>query len=254
MNLITKSCACGATFETEECQEFRIFEGTQCTACEEKSAEEFRAQQEAEAEMRRKEKRERFVEMADKITPARILQTDVHSPLFNRALWAEVTKWKPTDEKPWLGLVGNPGEAKTRCAFLYLRQYALERADQDCKYLSCAVISGMDFNRLAVERFSKEKISSGGYGAPVAVAETAASVLREARNARLLLFDELGKVRSSAGTIDELFALLDYRHSENLPTIWTSNRTPEEFCTAWPEEFAGPAAGRIIEASTIIRA
>ena len=54
--------------------------------------------------------------------------------------------------------------------------------------------------------------------------------------------------------MEALFALIDYRYSRNLVTLWSCNSPPESFCASWPTEFAGPIAGRIIEASTIIQA
>jgi hypothetical protein len=54
--------------------------------------------------------------------------------------------------------------------------------------------------------------------------------------------------------MEALFALIDYRHSRNLVTLWSCNSRPESLCATWPTEFAGPIAGRIVEASTIIEA
>ncbi|HEY8960781.1 MAG TPA: hypothetical protein VIM57_01160 [Luteolibacter sp.] len=85
-------------------------------------------------------------------------------------------------------------------------------------------------------------------------AKEAKDHLHRIHGADLLLLDELGKVKGTPAVLAELFALLDQRHAENLPTIWTSNTYPETFCASWGEEYSQPSAGRIIECSLIVRA
>jgi nucleoside-triphosphatase THEP1 len=162
----------------------------------------------------------------------------------------------PTAEKPWLGLVGEPGASKTRCAYLRLRQLGEEWTRKHGRPPKFEIVTGPEFKRYALDRFSKEKVQSTGWMATgtTPVSEIASASLREIKNADVLLFDELGeKIKATPAVIEELFGLIDYRHSENLVTIWTCNSSPEEFCGDWPPEFAGPIAGRVVETSTIFK-
>jgi hypothetical protein len=238
-------------------------EATDCPTCQAAIDERIDERQRvmlAEAAIREAEKMERRLsEVREKIadsTPKRFQATDTDDQRFNSALWEQVTKWMPTAEKPWLGLVGEAGGCKTRCAYLRLRQLGEEWTRQHGNTPKIAVVTGPDFKRYALDRFSKEKVQSTGWMATgtTPVSEIASASLREIKNADVLLFDELGeKIKPTPAVIEELFALIDYRHSENMVTLWTCNSSPEDFCGGWPPEFAGPIAGRIVESSTIFK-
>lgn len=259
----TKQCQCGDEFETTVMEGFPGLTGTHCPPClariEQEHEKERAERWERELEAKRAELIARFVGQAVQMTPERLRTPDTTHQAFNADLWRRVLAWKPTREKPWLGIVGATGECKTRCAFLLLRRFAEEDArawpghgNQPNKF-DAEEITGMDFNRLVVERFSKEQAEGGNFlGRSVNIADLATAQLRSARTADILVFDELGKLKPTAGTVDEIFSLIDYRMKENLITIWTSNSMPESFCARWPEEYAAPGCGRIIEASTII--
>ncbi|WP_367871657.1 hypothetical protein [Luteolibacter sp. Populi] len=234
------TCACGQSYEAPEKKppDFLSFLDRPecCPACTvRQDAEDDEADRRMEAEQREKQAA-RNEAAVDRIIPPRLRLTDPADARFNSVLWDQVTAWQPTAEKPWLGLVGETGESKTRCAYLRLRQFAREAALAERPFHG-AMISGMEFARAVVEQYREE-----GSG----------KVLREARTAGILVFDELGKVKATAGVMDELFALIDHRHAHNLVTIWTGNAGPQEFCTAWPEEYAGPGCGRILEASVVV--
>lgn len=55
-------------------------------------------------------------------TPARFRVTDTSHPDFNLKLLQRIETWRPTSERPWLGLIGPTGVCKTRCCFLLLRE------------------------------------------------------------------------------------------------------------------------------------
>ena len=261
MTARTKTCEeCGASFEAEPVA-FKGWESRCCDPCTEESrraAEEAEALREAEIERERQRAREEALEreadraerFVDSITPARFLDTRLDHPDFNRPLWERVKAWRATDERPWLGLVGITGGSKTRCAFRRLRLEPriyiddVLSAGDPVPRIPIAAISGPAIGRLVVDRVSRDDDR----------AESARRALDEIRDAWFLVIDELGKLRTSPAAIAEAFEILDHRHAANLFTIWTSNSDPQSFCQAWPQEFAGPACGRIIDCSTIFTA
>lgn len=263
---ITKECACGTSFQTDSHPDCQWLEKDECPTCEAARDSKIEERQRRDQEERDREKAERLeadvrgiVSRIDGDTPARFLNTDTSDKRFNSALWEQVTKWMPTSEKPWLGLVGEAGASKTRCAYLRLRQLGEEWTRKHGRTPKFAIVTGPDFKRFSLDRFSKEEIPnrSRHWDAPstVPASQFASASLREIKNADILLFDELGeKIKPTPAVIEELFALIDHRHAENLVTVWTCNSSPEEFCGGWPPEFAGPIAGRIVESSTIFKA
>ena len=257
MKTITQKCDCGATFESPEMDGWPgIAEASICPECTAKA----RAEEAAEIQQRKDNLAASLAREVDSLTPPRLRTPDIMHPAFNLALWRKVEAWKPTRERPWLGLIGGTGECKTRCAFLRLRQFALAdgqawHGGRDAPKRDALAISGMDFNRLAVDRYSKEHGKDVGlFGRAVSVGDMASGTLRAARKVDILILDELGKVKSSPGTVEEIFSLIDHRSAHNLITIWTSNTKPEQFCAAWGEEYAAPGCGRILETSTVITA
>jgi len=259
---LEKQCDCGLSFSFESKSGVPAFwDPTACPECMANEEAALLAEQqlkEAAAADERTRSREKLV---NALTPARFRHTDIRDLRFNSGLWAKVSAWQPTSEKPWLGIIGEPGEGKTRCAYLRLHQLAGEEALLDLrKDYDFEVITGMEFARAVADQYSKAgpgPVRCGigpSRGPEPGIAEQAAAKLRKARTCAILFFDELGKVKPTPGTMEELFALINHRHACNLPTLWTSNTSPEEFCPRWPEEFAGPGCGRILESSSLIRA
>jgi DNA replication protein DnaC len=242
ISIVTVTCACGADFQTVAFRQFPDLHGELCDECLARAEEESAEKQRMQKEQTRRERAAEFQAEVDTRTPERLRATNLDHPEFNLVLWEKVSAWDWSSEKPWLGLVGETGSSKSRIAYLTLRDFARSRGERGDKEFSFAVVSGPLFNRLVLSQFSKD------------TSEEAARELRALRNAHVLLFDELGKVRPTPAIIDELFALIDCRHSRNDVTLWTSNTEPEVFCAGWPAEFAHPGAGRIIEASTIFKA
>lgn len=242
--IIEKTCACGANFTCQR-EEWRFHEPTACAPCTARIAEEKREREEAAAAEELRSLVERAERAIDKVTPPRFRATDPRRPEFNLPLWRKVEAWKPTDDRPWLGLIGSTGTCKTRSAFLRMKSILVETATTMRLEFrpSVDVINGPDFGTLVLQKFSDDRTAG----------RTASARISEMSKAQLLLFDELGKVRGTPAIVEMLFAVLDYRHARNLVTLWTSNRAPDEFCQGWPEEYAGPLGGRIIECSTIIQ-
>lgn len=257
MKTTTIKCKCGTDFETREIEGWKgMFESRTCNDCTARA----RAEEAVEIQRSRDHHAAFLAGQVDGMTPERLLTPDIMHPEFNLDLWRKVTEWHPTREKPWLGIIGATGESKTRCAFLRLRQFAMADAQAwdgrgNAPNLDALAISGMRFNKLVVEQHSNAALPGASLTrSSASVGEVAAGILRKARKADILILDELGKVKPTAGTVNEFFDLIDHRSARNLLTIWTSNTRPEQFCAAWGEEYGAPGAGRIIEASTIFKA
>jgi hypothetical protein len=260
MKTITKECKCGAAFETtaplDEWPDFTAKK--QCDACQAKQDD----GEAVEIQRRKGHLAASLAQEVQSLTPPRLRTPDTLHPAFNLDLWQKVQAWEPTREKPWLGIIGQTGECKTRCAFLRLHQFAIADAQawnglRDVPKLDALAITGMEFNRLVVSQHSKEEARAGSWfctGRGESVGTIASRTLRKARSVDILIFDELGKVKPTAGTVNEIFDLIDYRTSHNEITIWTSNTKPEQFCKAWGEEYSESGFGRILEASIIIMA
>jgi hypothetical protein len=181
-----------------------------------------------------------------KLTPTRYQATDINHPEFNAKLWERVKSWRPSSERPWLGLSGPTGDSKTRNAFLVLRAVALDMirptTDPERKpwIPSIEIVSAYRFAEIVAGQFIDDSKLE------------AVARLRALRRASVLMIDDAGKQRNTPAVSSELFALLDHRHAENLCTIWTSNTTPEGIVNGMTEDLAAPLAGRIRECSTII--
>lgn len=178
-------------------------------------------------------------------TPLRFRQTDSNHPLFNRPLWQRIHDWDPTDERPWLGIVGPTGTSKTRCILLRLG----------------TLLKGMFEPTKHPEKLPNipkfKVISAYRFGEAVAAKATdikddAMEWLHQLRTADVLVIDDLGKQRNTQAVSAELFALIDHRHAHNLPLLWTANTLPERIASGIPEDLATPLVGRLRECSLII--
>lgn len=119
-----------------------------------------------------------------------------------------------------------------------------------------ALIDGPAFGKLALAQFS-DRSSEGSqqpWSSPSRMRLSPARRLQFLKATEILFSDELGKVRPTPVILEELFALIDHRHSHNLFTIWASNRLPTHAFSEWNEEYAAPIAGRIVEISDIFAA
>ena len=65
--------------------------------------------------------------------------------------------------------------------------------------------------------------------------------------------DDLGKGRMTPAVASEFFDVIDHRHKENMPVIWTANSTPEVIAANMTLDMAAPFAGRLNDCSRIIR-
>lgn len=184
-------------------------------------------------------------ELVAKQTPSRFQTTDTAHADFNARLWDRIQPWRPTTERPWLGMIGATGKCKTRCAYLLLKDLAafLTKPSSDPyarpRVPAVQAATAYQFAEIVTSKFGNE------------TGEAKAALMR-LRNADLLLLDDIGKQRNTPALSSELFAILDHRHAENLTTIWTANSTPEAFLADMASDMSAPLAGRIRESSTIL--
>jgi DNA replication protein DnaC len=69
---------------------------------------------------------------------------------------------------------------------------------------------------------------------------------KQAKEIKYLIIDDLDKIRNTDYGIEKLFELVDYRHSELLPTIVTSNLTPSGIA----ERYGSSLASRLCDRSS----
>ena len=213
-----------------------------CPECAERYDAECREQKRRELE----ETAERTIEG---LLPPRFLLTDTGHKAFNRELWHKVKEWHPTPEKPFLGLVGETGLCKTRCAYLRL-----------VTVIKTPIAKYRDYpDQLEIEN-SIEAITASEFAHAVRFqfsdngdeARECRRLLKAAQDRKWLLFDDLGKFTNTPAILAALFSVIDGRHSYNLPTIWTANQDPTLFLASAPADIGAPLAGRLVECSTII--
>jgi len=249
---LTKCCAgCGKefTYEPYMSDGKELFEQNHCESCAEKDHLEYEAKQAAKA---RSESVAKAMELWKVLCPPRFQESDENHPEFRRPLLAKVTAWSPTCEKPWLGIVGKKGSCKTRIALMRLRD-----AMADLEMLPPAIystrgeyISSFDTPTapLFITAYEFSEAVQSKFGDKD---KEAKATLRQCMSSWMLVFDDLGKARNTPAVVAGLFALIDHRHAHNLPTIWTANSTPEEFCEGMPPDVAGPMVRRLKESSTL---
>lgn len=230
----TISCMeCGGNFETDMAGFIR-----HCDPCTETLNARAEQQQRLHREAEHKRKLAALEEEISEQTPPRFRTTDIKHPSFNRKAWAKIESWKPTDEKPWLFLVGSTGACKTRMAYMLARQYLISEANKGHR-ASYLLGSSTDLSLAALDQFSKER----GKGAK--------KLLSRHHHDDFVLIDDLGKGRLTPGVAAEVYAIVNYRHENNLPTIFTANSMPEDIAQSMTLDMAAPFAGRLNECSTI---
>jgi DNA replication protein DnaC len=172
------------------------------------------------------------METFNRSIPVRYRETLTNHPDFNHSLFEAVRCWQPTPEQPFLGIIGPTGVCKTRCAVLRGKKFAREGSE-------VRMISGSDFAESVRNRFGE---NSG----------THLSLLQQVERAKILILDDLTKIRPTDAVAEALFELIEKRMRRNSWTIWTANRSIEQFVQPMPEEYREPLLGRIVEASHII--
>jgi DNA replication protein DnaC len=111
----------------------------------------------------------------------------------------------PDSEKGWVVLLGNRGTGKTH--LLAAVANALMARGESALYV--VVPDFLDYLRAG---YDSDKLS-----------ESAARRMEDARNAPVLLLDDLGVEKRSPWTDEQLYRLFNHRYNEGLPTVIASN-------------------------------
>jgi DNA replication protein DnaC len=229
MNVVIKKCKeCGKDFETEEVYmpelNRRFVFQSACEPCLDRLLTE-RDVQEKEAKAQKREND--FWAMV----PAIYKTTD--ETKINTKLKRAIYEWK--FGSTGLGFKGPSGSQKTRAAVLLL--HSLHKGGKSVFYLKAT-----NLTKNAVEAFSDDK----------AIKKHALESMRNATECQVLLLDDIGKGRLSPSAEESLYALLDTRTENLLPTIWTTNADGSQLHDMMSEDRADAIMRRLIEFSTII--
>jgi hypothetical protein len=153
-------------------------------------------------------------------------ESDLTHPGLHPEALAASQNWSPNHAKG-LGLVGKAGLGKSRCIHLALRTaFASGRR--------CFAINHYDFGESAHEASAAET---------VAEKRIARELLHRARTAGVLLLDDIGKSRHTPARTEALYALLEYRTTRGLLTLWTSQASAKYLSTQYGPDY-GPAIAR----------
>ena len=244
-------CQCGTVFEwepptmLETKDELNQWRPERCDPCQKIAAAE------EEANRLAREEAKRLEDVKAKITamiPPRFLATDIDHESFNRKAWDKIRNWRPTAEKPWLGLIGDTGESKTRFSYLIAETIAMEIA---ARYRGASFIftTSQGIKDSIMQQFSKDTGPRDIWDR--SSQDKARWRLESMRTCDLLMIDDLGKARATPAVAEELFSIINHRHDHNRPMIWTANSTPEELASHMPPDMGAPFAGRLVELSKL---
>ena len=229
MNVIIKKCKeCGKDFETEEVYmpelNRRFVFQSACEPCLDRLLTE-RDVQEKEAKAKKRE--DDFWAMV----PAIYKTTD--ETKINSKLKRAIYEWKFGPQG--IGIKGPSGTQKTRAAVLLL--HSLHKGGKSVFYLKAT-----NLTKNALEAFSDDK----------AIKKHALESIRNATECQVLLLDDIGKGRLSPSAEESLYALLDTRTENLLPTIWTTNADSSQLHDMMSEDRGDAIMRRLVEFSTII--
>lgn len=203
-----------------------------------------------------------FMDGVQCMIPPLFQKTDVTNPRFNAAAWQKIQAWRSTDEKPWLGMIGPTGTSKSRMAYLLARDIARDIAERHFTeigtdtYHKPRVIfaTSYEIGDAALAQYSnKQHEIRPIFGGDRSPAQKARDFLDRLHTADLLLIDDVGKGRLTPAVCAEFFAVIDHRHVNLLPTIWTANSTPGEIASSMSSDIGPPFAGRLHDSSRIVK-
>ncbi len=232
MSEIRKCTDCGKEFEGEDVEVFGrvIYSETRCEICQKQAQE---AAEEAEREKVAASLSKARGEAYNAICPPLYRDTDPQRlyPAFLKA--AAAWQFGPKG----LGLVGIAGKGKTRAAYL-LCQRMIEEG------FSVHAVTATGLAKACVDQFSDDK----------EIKSAAEKEISKAYKARVWFLDDLGKQRMTERGEMELYAVLEHRTSQLLPTIWTANAKSTTLQAMFSPDRGEAIMRRIIEFSEIVAA
>lgn len=189
-----------------------------------------------------------FHAMIREKVPPRFLTTDLEHPKFRAKAWEKIKLWRPTTHKPWLGLISPSGFCKSRMIYMLGEIIAVEMA-MEKDHVTAEFMTAQEIKEIAMQQFSGNPVHRDIWdNSP---ADAARERLASIRKCSILIIDDMSKARLTPAAAEEFFAVIDYRHSHNRTTLWTSNSTPMQIAACLPEDMAAPFAGRLIDCSEI---
>ena len=260
------TCHCGTVFqwtpEDPDSEWNSCFRPKCCQECIDKLDREFESRRLADLEEKRVLRENRFAANIAAIrskvaieTPELFRRTDLSNPRFNSTAWQAVIDWKPTSEKPSLGMIGETGTCKTRIGYMLAANelVRITTAEHLPTFMFAASYQITNAVMRLFDYRTDESLSqpNSWHNTKITFSEGAKDYLANLRECDVLLIDDIGKGRISPAVAAELFALIDYRYQRLLQTIWTSNSTPEVIATNMSEDIAAPFAGRLNDSSRI---
>ena len=259
------TCPCGTVFEWEHTTSDEGFSAsfiesyrpTLCNICQDARDEARDIERARLQAVEDEEKLTAAIEQTsanlDNRTPARFRTTAIAHSGFNLELWNRVKLWRPTADVPWLGLIGESGTCKTRIAYLLLREIVLGSImPSDRRYLAFEIATAYELSEAVRNQYSKRMPDVRSCWDDRTCGEVSRDRLDRMATTGILLLDDFGKAKHTPAVAAELFAIVDHRHEENLPMIWTANSQPDALVGDMTADMAGPLCGRLIECSAII--
>ena len=148
--------------------------------------------------------------------PATYRATDPEHPDYPNNLHAEAFSWmasniiKPGDEVlPFLGIMGASGLGKTRVISQMVRKLIWLRHH-------VTWMNSSSFQWAAQHQFNSKESAE------------AVKHLHAWKRTEILVFDDIGSLKSTEVISDALYGLLEHRSANAMPILWTSNEDLEE--------------------------
>ncbi len=133
-----------------------------------------------------------------------------------------------------LGLVGLSGRGKTRAAYMLLKQMVSDGR-------KVGATNAANFSKLCVDQFADER----------EYRVAAEREIQSVYHADVWLLDDLGQQRTTERVESEIYALLEYRATRKLPTIWTSNLKGEALKATFSKKRVEAIMRRLIQSNDI---
>jgi DNA replication protein DnaC len=153
-----------------------------------------------------------------------IVKADTRVKIIERL--AALKSWRGDEGESSIAFItGRPGSGKTHLAVATLRRY-IESGRRGSLFMTVTEwLQDM-----------KNGFSDG----------TSAGVMRMAKNATLLAFDDIGSEMATDWVRDSVYQVINYRLNDMKPTIVTSNLRPSEIAESYHERLASRLASGLV--------
>lgn len=168
--------------------------------------------------------------------PPAYRDTDKGHPGLSQDIVEGLRKWKPESGKS-LGLIGATGKGKTRLSFARLKELHMTG-------WHVFFVSAKKLERMVHWKFSNDPTENS----------EAQSVNQQVRTCQVLLLDDLGKEKFTERVAGEVYDLIEYRTSSELPIIWTANVAGTILRQRLGDEHGEATVRRLLEFSEVIKA